>query len=99
MNSWFLAAAGQSCPSEGVVYFPDSNQCDKYFECRNGVGTEQLCPDGLLFNDKITDGRYPCFYPPEVDCGSRSQRRECQGVTQCYELRLLQLNDKSFTMM
>ena len=70
---------GQSCPPEGVQYFPDNEQCDKYYECRNGVGSEKLCPDGLLFNDQITDGRYPCFYPPEVDCGSRSRTREYQS--------------------
>lgn len=78
----FLAAAGQSCPPEGVQYFADSSQCDRYTECREGVATEQLCPDGLLFNDKVTDGRYPCFYEPEVDCGTRTQRRKCAGDTQ-----------------
>ncbi|XP_050692032.1 protein obstructor-E-like [Eriocheir sinensis] len=76
-------AAGQSCPPEGVQYFPDSSQCDRYTECREGVATDQLCPDGLLFNDKITDGRYPCFYEPEVDCGSRTQRQPAQPTEFC----------------
>ncbi|XP_063840607.1 protein obstructor-E-like [Scylla paramamosain] len=74
---------GQSCPPEGVQYFPDNEQCDKYYECKNGIGSEQLCPDGLLFNDKITDGRYPCFYRPEVDCGSRSRTQPPQPTELC----------------
>ena len=66
----------QSCPPKGIVYFADPDQCDKYYECKNGVGSDKLCPDGLLFDDKVTDGRYPCFFRPEVDCGSRFLTRK-----------------------
>ncbi|KAK8739354.1 hypothetical protein OTU49_003593 [Cherax quadricarinatus] len=79
-----LASAwGQSCPPEDVHYFSDSQQCDKYVECRDGVATEQLCPDGLLFNDKIKNGRYPCDYPSEVDCGSRGRTQPPQPTEFC----------------
>ena len=49
---------------------------DRYSECREGVASEHQCPDGLLFNDEVTNGRYPCDYPAEVHCGSRSKKRE-----------------------
>ncbi|XP_063840589.1 protein obstructor-E-like [Scylla paramamosain] len=73
----------QSCPLGGARYLPDRDQCDKYYECINGVKYERLCPDGLLFHDKITDGRYPCLYPNEVDCGSRTRRQPPQPTENC----------------
>merc|ERR1711970_523949 len=43
-------AAGQSnfrCP-EKDGYFEDTNQCDKYYDCLDGIAEERLCPDGLV---------------------------------------------------
>ncbi|KAF4525422.1 hypothetical protein B566_EDAN004165 [Ephemera danica] len=40
--------------------FPVSGQCDKYIECVDGEASEKLCPDGLLFNDKVKFHTYPC---------------------------------------
>ncbi|XP_042239288.1 protein obstructor-E-like [Homarus americanus] len=76
-------AASQSCPPEDVHFFSDSQYCDRYVECREGVQTEQQCPDGLLFNDQVTNGRYPCDYPAEVDCGSRSKTQTPQPTENC----------------
>ncbi|KAK7084832.1 Chitin-binding domain type 2 [Halocaridina rubra] len=68
-----LRVTAQSCKDDEILYFPDSQQCDKYTQCKYGVVTEEYCPPGLLFNDKITNGRYPCDYPIDVDCGSRTR--------------------------
>ncbi|KAG0712724.1 Protein obstructor-E [Chionoecetes opilio] len=80
-----LVLGQSSCPPEGVYYYSDPDQCDAYYECKEGVQTAgvQLCPDGLLFNDKFTDGRYPCFYHPEVDCGTRSRTQPPQPTEFC----------------
>ncbi|XP_071546334.1 protein obstructor-E-like [Panulirus ornatus] len=77
------AAAAQSCPPEDLVYYPDSQQCDKYVECRNGVARDLLCPDGLLFDDTVDNGAYPCKYRPEVDCGSRGRTQNPQPTEFC----------------
>ena len=29
--------------------FADPDQCDLYYVCVDGVATQELCPDGLLF--------------------------------------------------
>ncbi|XP_049807257.1 protein obstructor-E-like isoform X2 [Schistocerca nitens] len=63
---------GLSCPERNGRY-PKSGQCDAYIQCEDGVPSEQLCPDGLLFNAKASIFSYPCQYPPEVDCEGRSQ--------------------------
>lgn len=74
---------GQNCPPKNVTYYSDSQFCDRYTECREGVASEQQCPDGLLFNDLITNGRYPCEYPSEVYCGSRSKKQAAQPTENC----------------
>ena len=72
-----VSVSGQYCPDEeGTFYFPDSDYCDRYKQCRDGVATEQQCPNGLLYNDRVESGRYPCDYPADVDCGGRSKTRE-----------------------
>lgn len=50
-----------------------ADQCDKYVECTDGEPKESLCPDGLMFNDKLKLFSYPCQYPIDVDCGSRAK--------------------------
>lgn len=69
---WGFAAAASDCPAPNG-YFPDPTRCDKFLECRDGVGEEQTCPDGLLVNVKAAAFRYPCDYPVDTDCGSRTQ--------------------------
>ncbi|KAF2348055.1 Chitin binding domain [Trinorchestia longiramus] len=78
-----LLMVSQKCPPEDVHYYADSQFCDRYSECREGVPSEQQCPDGLLFDDTITDGRYPCTYPSDVDCGSRSKTQPPQPTENC----------------
>merc|ERR1712227_1081408 len=44
-----LAQSNFRCP-EKDGYFPDPVQCDKYYDCYDGVAEEVLCPDGMVFN-------------------------------------------------
>lgn len=70
-------------------YFPDSEQCDLYYECKDGVATPKLCPDGLLFlrGEAIS---VKCDYPFNIDCGSREFVRECASIESCWYLVILQ---------
>ncbi|CAL4129365.1 unnamed protein product [Meganyctiphanes norvegica] len=84
-----LATAwSQSCPPDtpensDLAFFPDREQCDKYVQCKDGVATEELCPNGLLFNDLLQNAAYPCGYPNEVDCGSRGRTQQPEPTENC----------------
>lgn len=63
-------------------------QCDKFYECKDGVATEKLCPDGLVF-DPLNRKINKCDQPFSVDCGERTELREyphpispCLGFSQ-----------------
>jgi len=59
------------CP-EPYGFFADAEQCDKYYACNDGVITEKLCPDGMVFNDySIVDEK--CDLPFNIDCSKRSK--------------------------
>ncbi|CAK9833032.1 Probable chitinase 10 [Anthophora retusa] len=47
--------------------FPNPRNCAGYLNCWDDIVTEQLCPDGLLFNDYTL----VCDYDYNVNCGSR----------------------------
>ena len=47
------------CPEpDGLFAHPD--QCDRYFECRNGQVSRKLCADGLVFDPEKTASEDPC---------------------------------------
>lgn len=62
------------CP-ESNGFFADGFQCDKYYECRDGVIEEKLCPDGMVFNDYSPQVE-KCDLPFNIDCSERPERRE-----------------------
>ena len=62
------------CP-EPNGYFPDAEQCDKYYDCQDGKLTEKLCPDGLVFND-FSPQHEKCDLPFGIDCSKRPKLRE-----------------------
>lgn len=62
------------CP-EPNGYFADGFQCDKYYECIDGVITEKLCPDGMVFNDYSSQVE-KCDLPFNIDCSTRPELRE-----------------------
>lgn len=64
----------ENCP-EANGYFPDSQQCDKYHDCRDGKSTVRLCPDGLVFND-YDPAVEKCDLPFGIDCSKRPKLRE-----------------------
>jgi len=66
-----------SCQENGA--FADAKQCDKYFICKNGEATEQLCDDGLVFDEKTRK----CAYPHKADCTGRELLQEPKNFTGC----------------
>lgn len=40
----------QKCPSTGIAFLPNFNDCNKYYECVNGAKFEFNCPPDLHFN-------------------------------------------------
>ena len=70
----FAAQSNFRCP-EKDGYFEDTAQCDKYYDCLDGIPEERLCPDGLVF-DPFSRKREPCDHYFNVDCGDRLDLRE-----------------------
>lgn len=63
------------CP-EPDGFFPNADQCDKYFECSEGkVIAEKLCPDGMVFND-FSPTHEKCDLPFNIDCSKRPKLRK-----------------------
>lgn len=62
------------CPAKDGQY-EDSIQCDKYYECTDGIPTPKLCPDGLVFDPTIRK-RNKCDQPFNVECGDRTELRK-----------------------
>ena len=81
----FLGAYSFECPKDNGM-FPDEVQCDKYYSCKDGKATEELCQDGLVFGDNIENRDNPwrtyeknkkfCDQPYSVLCGNRTKLRE-----------------------
>merc|ERR1712209_306199 len=65
------------CP-EKDGYFEDTKQCDKYYDCYDGIPEERLCPDGLVF-DPFSRKREPCDHYFNVDCGDRLDLQPPRG--------------------
>merc|ERR1711988_2052220 len=71
---WSQDGAPFRCP-EPNGFFPDPEQCDKYYECVGEVPEEKFCPDGLLFEASNPNNEL-CDYPFNVDCGAREYVQE-----------------------
>ena len=68
------------CPNTGDGYYEDPVQCDKYYDCYNGVSETRLCPDGLVF-DPFSRKDNPCDHYFNVDCGDRLELRKSLSLT------------------
>jgi len=66
-----FAAEEFKCPKPNGQ-FEDDIQCDKYWECSDGVAKAKLCPDGLVF-DQLIRKVNKCDPPFNVDCGDRTE--------------------------
>merc|ERR1712062_463539 len=65
----FLSAVALSranpCQNDQDVYFPDREDCGRFYMCRNGdVVGHMNCPDGLLWNTDLLT----CDWPRNVEC-------------------------------
>ena len=68
------------CP-ESDGFFADAEQCDKYYECRDGkVVAEKLCADGTVFND-FSPVHEKCDLPFNIDCSQRPKLREYRSLS------------------
>ena len=66
------------CPIDEDGFFADPIQCDKYYECVNGVAYQLLCDDGLVYDISKGGAGHadPCDSPYVVDCTDRPELRE-----------------------
>lgn len=69
------SAQKYTCPNDKYGQYRDSVQCDKYYECVDGISTEKICPDGLVFDESIRL-KNKCDQPFNVDCEDRIELRE-----------------------
>ncbi|KAK9511564.1 hypothetical protein O3M35_000196 [Rhynocoris fuscipes] len=72
----------QSCP-ERNGRFANPTQCDAYIECVDGVPSEKLCPDGLMFSNEAAFFSYPCVYPGQTDCSTRPALQPARPTASC----------------
>ncbi|XP_037810341.1 protein obstructor-E [Lucilia sericata] len=75
------ASAAFECPKPNGQ-FEHEIQCDKYYECDDGVAKEKLCPDGLVF-DPLNRKINKCDQPFNVDCGDRVELQEPKSTKFC----------------
>ncbi|KAG8034309.1 hypothetical protein G9C98_007385 [Cotesia typhae] len=70
-----------TCPKKDGQY-EDPVQCDKYYDCEDGIATEKLCPDGLVF-DPLNRKINKCDQPFNVECGDRTELQPPQPNKKC----------------
>lgn len=69
------------CPKPNGQY-DDEIQCDRYYECTDGVAKSKLCPDGLVF-DSLIRKLNKCDQPFNVDCGDRTELQPPKSTKLC----------------
>jgi len=69
------------CPEDNG-FFADALQCDRYYECQDGVVSEQFCPDGLVF-DEASKSFAKCGFPFSVDCTGRTELQPAKPSFGC----------------
>jgi len=73
--------SASECP-EPFGFFADAEQCDKYYQCEDGVAKEKLCPDGLVFLEAGSSIE-KCEFPFAVDCSGRPKLQPSQPALNC----------------
>lgn len=73
----------EACKSGAKTVGHESN-CDLYYECYEGQGFLQSCPNGLVY---ASDGRFglvgQCDYPHNVNCQGKPERNPPQSTEHC----------------
>ncbi|XP_046415455.1 protein obstructor-E [Neodiprion fabricii] len=72
------------CP-EPNGYFPDPEQCDKYYDCQDNKAHPKLCPDGLVFND-FSPQQEKCDLPFGIDCSTKPKLQPPMPTVNCPRL-------------
>ncbi|XP_060518419.1 mucin-2-like [Cylas formicarius] len=68
------AAPYPECPPNKVVFFPDPDDCNKFYECLNGQSSHRSCPSGQVWDPEIIG----CSFNQDVNCTSLLKRSpEC----------------------
>lgn len=65
----------EGCPYEGLYHYPHESDCEKYYLCKNGTGTLEECPNGLLYQEHGAVYEF-CAYYWKVDCPKGKTARE-----------------------
>jgi len=69
------------CP-EPNGFYADAVQCDRYYECKDSVISDKLCPDGLVF-DETSIQFAKCSFPFSVSCEGREELQKAKPGQQC----------------
>eukprot|EP00096_Caligus_rogercresseyi_P015433 TRINITY_DN786_c0_g1_i1.p1 TRINITY_DN786_c0_g1~~TRINITY_DN786_c0_g1_i1.p1 ORF type:complete len:437 (-),score=56.34 TRINITY_DN786_c0_g1_i1:94-1404(-) len=74
----------EECP-EANGFYADSQQCDRYYECKDGQIFDKLCPDGLVFDENSLQFA-KCSFSFSVNCDDRPELQPPQGNGACPRL-------------
>jgi len=70
-----IPPTGDQCPAydgvEFTFYYSDPEHCQQYWQCLQGCVSQEVCPDGYLFDEF----QEMCEPAEDVDCGDR----DCDG--------------------
>jgi len=73
-----------ACQQRNAKSAAHESACDLYYDCYEGQGFLQSCPNGLVYNG---DGKFglinSCDYPHNVDCASTPERNPPQSTEHC----------------
>jgi len=61
------------CSNKKDGWYADPYSCQKYWNCLNGNGKHEMCPNGLMYEPS----RVQCDFPDRVNCGNRPSCNEC----------------------
>lgn len=75
-----VTSAEFNCPPKNGLY-EDPVQCDKYYECTDGIAKAKLCSDGLVFDSE--KGKNVCDQAVNVDCGNRTELQPAKRSGPC----------------
>ncbi|XP_054003273.1 uncharacterized protein LOC128889575 [Hylaeus anthracinus] len=75
-------SANGRCPPSGHVKIPHETDCNRYYECLNGVEKPSKCLDGHYFNELLQI----CDLPENTKCHS-SKDAECSTDFRCGIIR------------
>jgi len=73
-----------ACKGRNVKDAAHESSCDLYYDCYEGQGFLQSCPNGLVYN---SDSRFgligKCDYPHNAICSGRPERNPPQSTEHC----------------